>query len=962
MCVQTVSKLLHENDLSMKNYYFAFKILLILVITHFSMPLIAQNTEPDTVVLTASLPNERNIGFGKQQEEIITSAISTRKGTELRSAFTNNIGNTFYGRFPGLTVNQGGNEPGANSAGLFIRGANTFGFNQAPLVIIDGFIGDFSQLVPEEIEEISILKDASATAIYGMRGANGVILVTTKKGVNQPLAVSFGAQYGIQQTSGLPQILDAHNYASLYNEALANDGRSPLYSQRDLDSYRNGTDPFFYPNVDWYNEVFRKSAPLANYNLNFKGGNNTVRYFAMLNALSSQGMYRKFGDENEESSNPTYNLYNFRVNLDITVNKNLSAQLNIGGSVEEKANPGDLTTGGNLSLMDRIPPNAFPVYNPNGVLGGNATFPGNPLGNVLNTGSSTSTGTNLQSFLGLTQKLDFITPGLSTRVAVSLNSYYLSSNNKRKTYQRANISRNLAGDSVYTNFGQNTSLIQQNSVLSQFRNNSIQASLNYDRSFGKHDFSGLLLFNSDNNDINRNYPNTDAANQALPYKTNNLGSRFTYVNNKKYIAEFSSSYMGAESFPPDSRHGFFPALSLGWVASGEQFLQTSKVINFLKIRASYGLVGNENIGGQRFAFNQRYPFTASYVLGIGNTSAFGIAEGRRANENVTWEKDLKANLGIEAQLGNRFGIILDVYSNKRSDILAPSTGVLPQFLGYNGYPDLNIGEATNNGFEFSVNYHNDKKSALQFNVEAFVAHTKSKINFNGEAPDPNTNLLRTGSAIGQPFGLRAMGIFQTAAEIASSPAPLGIVVQPGDIKYMDIGGPNGVPDGIIDGNDATAIGKTNIPEWTMGLSTGLKYKGFDLNLIFQGVSGFNQYLSGNRFHAFQNNGLITEIALDRWTPQNTGASYPRLSSDNNQNNYRFSSFWQRDGSFIKLRVAEIGYTFSERTLARLKLKESRFFLNGTNLFTLDRIKEGNAEALNGYPQIRTLSLGLRLII
>jgi len=946
----------------MKNYYTAFKIVLILVVMHFSVQLTAQNAEPDTVLLIKTPSKEKNIGFAKQQEEIITSAISTRKGTELRGAFTNNIGNTLYGRFPGLTVNQGGNEPGSNNAGLFIRGANTFGLSQAPLIIIDGFIGDFTQLVPEEIEEISILKDASATAIYGMRGANGVVLVTTKKGVDQPLSVSFGAQYGIQQNSGLPQILGSKDYASLFNEALVNDGLQPLYSQTDLDLFASGTDPIFHPDVNWYDQVFRKSAPLANYNLNFKGGNNTVRYFAMLNALSSQGMYKKFGDENEESSNPKYNLYNFRVNLDISVNKSLSAQLNIGGSVEEKSNPGDLTTGGNLSLMDRVAPNAFPVYNPNGVLGGNATYPGNPLGNLLNTGSSTSTGTNLQSFLGLTQKLDFITPGLSTRVAISFNSYYLSSNNKRKSYQRASIVRNIAGDSVYSNFGQNTSLVQQNSVLDQFRNNSVQASLNYDRSFGKHDFSGLLLFNSDNNDINRNYPNTDPANQSFPYKTNNFGSRVTYVNNKKYIVEFSSSYMGTESFPPDSRHGFFPALSLGWVASNEGFLKTNRVINFLKIRASYGLVGNEFSGGQRFGFNQRYPSTATYFLGTGNTNAFGIAEGRRANQNVTWEKDLKANLGIEAQLGNRVGIILDVYSNKRSDILASSTGVLPQFLGFNGYPDLNIGEATNNGFEFLVNYQSDEKKALQFTAEAFVSHTISNIDFNGEAPQPNANLFRTGSAIGQPFGLKAMGIFQSVVEIASSAVPLGIVVRPGDVKYMDIGGPNGIPDGIIDGNDNTAIGKTNIPEWTLGFSTGLKYKGFDLNLIFQGVTGFNQYLGGNRFHAFQNNGLVTEIALDRWTPQNPGASYPRLSADNNQNNYRFSSFWQRDGSFIKLRVAEIGYTFSEKVLTRVRMKEFRFFLNGTNLFTLDRIKEGNAEALNGYPQIRTLSAGLRLTL
>jgi len=937
-----------------------YKILSVFVTITLTNTTYAQKENADT-----SVPNkteqEKNIGYGIQNKAIITSAISTVKGKELRNAFTNNIGNTFYGKFPGLTTVQGGNEAGANNPTLYIRGANTFGFNQVPLVIIDGFLADYSQLVPEEIDEISVLKDAAATSIYGMRGANGVLLVTTKKGKIQPLSVSFAAQYGLQSATALPSFLNSYDYANLYNEALANDSKPALYTQNDLNLYQKGTDPTFHPNVNWYNQVLRNSAPTANYNLNFTGGNNTVKFFALLNAVTTQGLYQKFGDQDAESINPVYNRYNFRSNVDVTINKGLSAQLNIGGSIDDKKSPGDLTTGANLGLIDLVAPNAFPIYNPNGSIGGNSTYSGNPLANLLKTGFSTSNGTSFQSSLRLTQALNFITPGLSANVAVSFNNYFLGGSNKRKTYQRFSVTKGTLGDTIYTAFGQKTSLVSEETVLSQYRNYAIQASLNYDKAFGKNHFSGLLFFNSDNFTIDKQYPNTDAANQAFPYKTNSLSTRLTYVSNEKYIAEFSGSYMGTENFPTDNRYGFFPAGSIGWVASKEQFLKGSKFIDFLKFRASYGLVGNENIGGQRFAFDQRYPFVAGYFSGTGNNGVSSYGEGRRANAEVTWEKDTKTNFGIELNMAKRIGIVFDVFKNNRNDILSSSNGTIPLFLGFNGLPDLNIGKASTSGFELSIKYNNDNKKPVQFFAEGYLAKATNKIEFNGEPLQPNANLYKTGYAIGQPFGLKAIGLFQSDAEIASSPKPIGVVLKPGDIKYQDIGGPTGVPDGIIDGNDVTAIGKTSLPEWNFGLTTGVNFKGFDVNLVFQAVTGVTQYLSGSRYHAFQNNGQVNEMALGRWTPQNAAnATYPRLSADNNQNNYRFSSFWQKDGSFIKLRVLEIGYTLSDKMLKKFHLAQTRLFMNGTNLFTWDKIQEGDADALYGYPQIRTISMGIKL--
>ncbi len=915
----------------------------------------------DSVRPIVLVPQEEiNIGFAKQPRRYVSSAVSTIGGDELRKPFTTSIANTLAGRLTGLTVNVGGSDPGSASPALYMRGINTYGFSSAPLIVIDGIIGDYTQLVPDEIEQVSVLKDASATAVYGMRGANGVLLITTKKGGRGPLKISVTAQYGFQQATALPKFLDASNYANLYNEALANDGRAPLYTQADLDLYRSGADPVFHPNVDWYDQVLRKRAPLANYTANFSGGDNTVRYFVLLNAVSSQGLYKTFGNDFDESANPTYNRYNLRSNLDVTISKIVSAQLNIGGSLESKQNPGDMSTVNTFALLDRLAPNAFPVLNPNGTLGGNNAN-ANPVGNLTNTGFSSSTGSVLQSSFRMTANLDSWVRGLSASALVSFNNYYEAASNKRRSYQRFSIAKGAMGDTVYTAFGQNTSLSPEENVQNQAQIFGLQGFLNYRRNFGIHGITAMLMFNTDNSTVNKAYPNTDPANQSFPFKTNGGAARITYVNNDKYMAEFSAGLTGAENFPEGSRYGFFPAGSVGWILSNESFLKENKTVSFLKLRASYGLVGNEAIGGQRFMFTQRYPPGASYFLGTGNVTAGSVSEGRRLNAGVTWEKEKKANIGLDADFYNGFGFSVDVFKNNRYDILSSAAGTLPQFLGYNGLPDLNIGTVENKGFEAALRYSSKAGKAFLFFAEANIFGATNKITFNGEPIQLNPNLYTAGSAIGQSFGLQAIGIFQSNAEIAASPKPLGIAIKPGDIKYRDIGGPAGVPDGIIDGNDATAIGKTGTPEWTGGLHTGFRYKGFDLDLFFQGVTGVTRYLGGARYHAFQDNGQVGEVALGRWTPQTAAtATYPRLSADNNLNNYRFSSFWQRDGSFVKLRNAEIGYTLSEKTAKKIGLTQTRVFVNGTNLLTFDKIKEGDAEALYGYPALRTVSVGVRV--
>ena len=931
--------------------------LLLMCMSELSM---AQQT--DTVLSPLVKQAEVHIGFAKQPLRFVTSAISTVRAAELQKTFNTNLGNTLYGRIAGLTVSQGNNEAGINSPTLIGRGRSTFGPGTGVLIIIDGFLGDYTQLVPEEIEEISLLKDASATAIYGSRGANGVLLVTTKRGLNSPLQVSFSTQQGFSEATSLPRFLDAGNYAALYNEALANDGKPAFYTQADIDAYSNGSNPVFRPSVNWYKEVLRERAPVSNYNLSFRGGNSAAKYFVLINNISSQGLFKKFGDQNEESANSRYSRFNFRANMDVNLTKKLSATLLLGGTVEDKTNPASLYNGGTFGQLALLPPNAFPVRNPNGTFGGSQNFT-NPVANLLSTGSATSNGRTLQSSFRLNYDLDGITKGLTASIAASVNNYFISGSNKAKSIARFSISKNTAGDTVYNRFGQTTSLVGTEPNLNQYRNTAIQGFLNYHRVFNQHDVTAMTMFNSDNATLDKSdiFAGTDPANLSLPYKNNGGATRVTYVNKGKYIVEGSLAYMATENYGVNNRLGFFPAASVGWIASGETFLANNKTVTFLKLRASYGLVGNDDIGGTRFMFDQRYPSVGSYIFGTGSAAINALGEGRLANPNVTWEKEKKANIGIDATLFNQLDFSLDLFNHNRYDILATANNRLPLYLGYTGLPELNQGKVNNKGFEAVLRYRNLDKNKLRFFVEANIFYARNRIDFNAQPIQLNKALINQGNRLGQPFGLLALGLFQTQAEIDASPKPIGVTIRPGDIKYQDIGGPLGVPDGIIDASDAQPIGNTGLPELTVGLHTGLQYKGFDLDLVFQGVGGNSVYLGSSQFRPFQNNGAAGEIALERWTPQNPSAAFPRLSADNNLNNYRFSSFYQRNGSFVKLRSAEIGYSFSNGLTKKAKLQQARLFLTGTNLFSLDHIKYGDPEALGtGYPALRTLTLGARI--
>lgn len=934
---------------------------------------------PQDTVMSAIVPKCINIGYDTQSAEKNTSAISTVYGKDLQKNFTLNLGNTLYGRLPGLTVMQGGSEPGAAAPSLFVRGINTFGgASNTPLYVIDGFISSgsatsnaFMQLLPEEIETISILKDASATAVYGARAANGVILVTTKRGTEGPMKISFTTRQGFNQAQSLPQFLGAYDYSFLYNEALANDGLAPKYTAADLQAYRDGSDPVFHPDVNWYGQVLQSAAPVASYDLTFRGGDKFIKYFVMINALNSNSLFKEFGDLNDESSNSKYEKYNFRTNLDFKLSKNLSAEFKIAGSIEQTKNPNNYTTGGTFNLLQQLPPNAFAVYNPNGSYGGTSIY-SNPVGNMLSTGFYKNNSRTILTSLKFTEKLDMLTPGLSVSAAASINNFFESGSRKSKQYPRYSISRGALGETIYSPvIGQLTSLAGAEETVDQYRNNTFQAFVNYNRTFGKSDLSAMVMFNNDNITLYgpASDPTVPTANSTDPYKHNVGAGRITYMYDNRFIAEFSGAYMGTEIFAPGKRYGFFPAGSVGYILSNESFFKDNKTINFLKLRASYGLVGNDIIASQ--GLSTRYGYTqtfggAGYFFGTGNTAVPGYAENTIANPNITWEKEKSLNIGMDFTIFKNLEISYDYFNRDRYDILVPSNTSIPAFSGI-PTPNLNQGKSNSEGFDVAARYNFNSKKAFRFFAEVNAGYAKNKIIFNAEALQLNTQLYGTGQAIGQPFGLKAIGfysqddIIKRQADLRSVPGVLTEVIRAGDIKYQDIGGPEGKPDGIIDSNDRTPIGNTGQPFLTMGLHTGFHYKGFDADFVFQGVTGNTVYLGGNTFQAFQGNGKIGPIALNRWTPQTAEtADYPRLSSKDNLNNYQFSDFWQRDGSFIKLRSAEIGFTLPDSVANSARIDSIRLFLTGTNIFSLDKIEYGDPESLTGYPVMRTFTLGVNL--
>lgn len=895
------------------------------------------------------------LGFGQTQKKIAqTGSTASISNKELMQSPVSNITNALAGRLPGLITIQRSGEPGRDKSDLYIRGVATLN-SAAPLVTIDGVQKEYSAITtldPNEIENITILKDASATALYGVKGANGVIIVTTRRGKVGKPSISVRSQTAIQTPTRIPRFLDSYGFATLYNEAYANDnpdsGTIP-YSEEALEAYKNNTDPLLYPNVDWAKEVLTNSLS-SQTNFNMTGGSEKARYFVNMGYMHQDGLYKT---EPNDLYNNNFEMkrYNFRSNVDLDFDEDLSLALNLYGAIEDRNYPNVSAANMFGAYISRIPPNAFPVRYPTGFWGLHPTGYSNPLHRINSTGFTQEFNSSLSGMATLTRKLDFITDGLSIKGNFSFDGYF-KNNFTRRMDQRLAV-YNGSGDyddpTNYVYRGQDIPLSAPTSTYGQNRDVWLDLSFNYQRTFDEHTFGGLLLANRQQKILGG----------QIPFVSQGLVSRITYDYRNEIFAEFNAGYNGTDNFAKKNRYGFFPALSMGWVV-----LKDKPVINLLKVRGSSGITGNDQltVSDRRWLFIEEFLDGSGYSFGETLTNIPGISEGPLANPLVTWETAWRSNIGLELNLFNSklFSSTIDFFYEKRDDML-----VLPQSIPYmsgvpsSNLPPANFGKTENKGFEVEIS-HSNNIDEINYFVNVNTSFARNKILEMDEETQIYPNLFRTGQRIGQEFGLKAIGFFESEEDIINSRKQTFGRVIPGDLKYYDTNG-----DGIIDNNDIMPIGKSTIPEIMFGFSGGASYKGFDISFLLQGAAGFTYTRQLETAYEFYNGGKVMEIHLGRWTPETAHtATYPVLHSEFSDNNHRKSSFFVRKGDYLRLKNMEIGYTFRNINLFDKKhLNDIRLYANGMNLFTWDKTEgDFDPESPGGrywtYPQVQIFNFGI----
>jgi TonB-linked SusC/RagA family outer membrane protein len=892
------------------------------------------------------------LGFGQTQKKIAqtgsTASITTK---ELKQSPTANITNALAGRLPGLITLQRGGEPGKDASLLFIRGRATIN-NATPLVTIDGVQKDYSAITlldVNEIESVTILKDASATALYGVKGANGVIIVTTKRGVTGAPQINVSTETGLQNPINVPEFLDSYNYAKLANEAYLNDnpGGVPLYSDQVLEHYRIGDRPLIYPNVDWADQIM-KTGIQSRVNFNINGGSKQVKYFVNVGYLDQGGVYKAQKNDLYDP-NANFKRYNFRSNVDIEFDKDFSIGLSLYGAIEDKRNP-NYTDADIFWTLIQIPPNYGPVMWPNGYysLGNDVQ---NPLWLLNESGYAQSFNSSLSGMFTLNRKLNFITEGLSLKANYSFDGYFKNSLTRWARALQAKYNNGYFEDpSSYTYFNEELALQAPASSYSQNRDVWMDFSLNYQRRFGNHEVSGLLLANRTQRVLGN----------EVPYVSQGLVGRVVYNYKYKYFAEVNGAYNGTDNFAKKNRYGLFPAFSAAYVLSEESFLKSSPVISLLKLRGSYGIVGNDQLSGRRWPFISEYQGSAGYVFGETLSNAIGgNSEGALSNPNVTWETAVKSNIGLELNLWkDLFAIKADVFMERRKNILI-SRNTVPGIIGASGsrLPTVNWGKVNNSGFEIELS-HRNKIGQVNYFINSNFSLAKNKIVFMDEAPTVYPWQQLTGNPIGSLYGLTSIGFFQSQEEIDNSPTQFGKVI-PGDIKYADLNN-----DGVINNNDEGLIANSNIPEVFYGASAGINWKNFDFSVLFQGSSNSYRQLSGVAIWEFFQGGKVAKLHEGRWTPENAqNATYPALHYGASANNFRPSSFYLDDTSYLRLKNVELGYTFKNVKLSEGKsLSSIRVYSNAINLHTWTKARLFDPENYNGYgavyPPTRVINFGL----
>lgn len=898
------------------------------------------------------------------QRKFITSAVSSVSGETLKRINTPFLSNTLYGQLSGLYVQQSGGAPGnTDYPSLFVRGRQTFQDNSV-LVLVDGFESNWFTLLPEEIESVTVLKDAAALAQFGMDAANGAVVITTKRGAeSKKTNINFSSRFGVHSSRYLPEVVNNGDYAELFNVGLVNDGRSIRdgYFRNDsiVNFFKNQQFPYLYPDVNWYDQVVRPNALSQDYTLSFNGGKKDVKYFLAMGYADYKGLYA--GTDNDRASNSNYNLkrYNLRANFDVNITSFLSAQANLRATMMDKyfPNTSENTLWRSMSLFT-----PYAVKTENGKWGGAQGYADNPTASILQRGFQSINDRTIDANVKLIGNMDFITKGLKFFWQLNFSNFFFDTYNKtRPLYYDEVVPRldlvTTPGIIPYDIFTRGT--VDNNFTITQgngnqFNRTSLLGGAEYEKQIGKHNiYSSITYFQEKFN----------GDGSEMPYAKQRFMGRVSYNYNKRYFADLNFSYGGSENFPKGNRFGIFPALSAGWVMTNEKFMSNQHVINFLKLRASAGLLGNDNTGNAgRFIYNQYYNGTGNYLIG----NALGVNapmfnQSALANPNVTWEKAARFNIGFEAVIFKNLSISADYFKENRSDIFLNPSSYIPSLMGAS-FNSVNKGKTTTNGGEIEIMYKK-KFGVFNFYTGGNISFSKNKIIDIAEPTPSDPYLTANGNPINQPFVLEAIGFFKDQADISKSPTQLFGSVIPGDIKYKDQNG-----DGVIDNRDRKAFGYTALPQIFYGFNIGGDFRGFDFNITIQGAAKRTvSLLDNNMIIPFLNGGVKPSpwVKENYWTStRGDNAKFPRLTTIQNDNNYRPSTLWQRDGSFVRIQNLEVGYTISEKITRKAGMNAIRLFFSGNNLFTIDNINEINVdpEIMNTFvhPPLKSFNFGFTL--
>ena len=937
--------------------------------------------QPDNEVLDEVVV----VGYGSQRKESVVGAISTLDVTKLIVP-TSNLSTALAGQLSGIVAMSRSGEPGKNSAAdFYIRGVSSFTGNTSPLVLVDGVERDLDLVDTEDIASFSILKDASASAVYGVRGANGVILITTKKGAVGKPQVNVRTEFGFTQPTKKPKMVNSAQWAELYNEAYSTN----YYSAEDIEMYRSGADPDLYPNVDWFDTMFNNMAANQRVNLNITGGSDIVRYYVAGSFYNESSIYKNAGNIYGYDSSIRYNKFNFRANVDLNLTKSTVINLNLANIYEKSFGPGFGDTDSDIwSYLFMTSPNAFPVEYSDGRLSGPSTDSGyNPWNMLVHSGYREQFWNSAQSLIGVTQDIGALwepLKGLTANIKFSWDAWNttLQRRSKSPTFYHARgraedgslIYDDENGDGIWEPVHTGDETLTYGIGRSGTMTRYVEGSLTYNRLFGEHRVGALFLYN------HKIYTDTQAGSSSasLPYKDQGIAGRLTYAFRDTYFLEVNMGYNGSENFARGHRFGFFPAVALGWMMSSEKWFEpATKVIDMLKWKASYGKVGNDDIGGtRRWVYEPTIVTGGSWSYGqSGNQGGSGIRVGEVENLEASWEEALKLNAGVEFSLFNKVRVQADYFREERQGIFLKRAG-LPAIVGVSTVPYVNIGETLNQGFDATVEYMHKVNDDLFITARGNFTFNRNKL-INNDEPDWEYRYQnRIGKPFGsggstQPFGLIALGLFESEEEIANSPVQNFGEYRVGDIKYQDVNG-----DGIVDEQDAVAIGYTNLPEITYGFGATAQWKGWDFNLFFQGVARTSFFLSGSSIRSPFSTGNMERAAINEdvygnvWmstntAEQNAGVTYPRLSAGSggagSTNNNRASTWWLRDGSFLRLKSMEIGYSLPQHILQKSFIKSLRFYISGNNLLCFSPFKlwdpeKGTSDG-SGYPLNRTFSIG-----